>query len=146
MQIKHAHFLLNTIFDICQAGLRKEAWQQQRGEREGATAAQIQEGVQGRFEGDQEGLALPGQREAQRSHEQVWIKLKPEDEMNLIVSGKRLLTFSLHCVLQRCREEEEGEGALWQLGHSGGRVEGPEEEEEEVKCRISVSIVCSFFT
>ena len=35
-------------------------------------------------------------------------------------------------------EKEESEGALRQLGHSGGRVEGPEEEEEEVKYTISI--------
>lgn len=50
---------------MCQVGLWKETWQHQRGEREGAIEAQIQEGVQGRSEGDQEGLALLGQREAQ---------------------------------------------------------------------------------
>ena len=64
----------NSLISLCgigQVGLWKEAWQHQRGEREGATAAQVQEGVQGRSEGDQEGLTLPGQREAQRGHEQV---------------------------------------------------------------------------
>lgn len=38
-------------------------------------------------------------------------------------------------VFQRRGEEEEGEGTVWKFGHSGGRVEGPEEEEEEVKHR-----------
>lgn len=57
-----------------QVGLRKEAWQHQRGERQGANEAQVQEGVQGRSEGNQEGLALPGPREAQRGHEQVGIR------------------------------------------------------------------------
>lgn len=41
-------------------------------------------------------------------------------------------------VFQRFGEKEESEGAVWQLGHSGGRVEGPEEEEEEVKYTNSI--------
>ena len=36
------------------------------------------------------------------------------------------------CVYQGCGEEEEGEGVVWQPGHPGGRMEGTEEEEEEV--------------
>lgn len=35
-------------------------------------------------------------------------------------------------VHQGCGEEEEGEGALRQSGQSGGRMEGPQEDEEEV--------------
>ena len=73
---------LKYFFNICQVGLRKEAWQHQRGEREGATEAQVQEGVQGRSEGDQEGHALPRQREAQRGHEQVRIKRSVHVEVN----------------------------------------------------------------
>lgn len=48
-------------------------------------------------------------------------------------------------VLQRHREEEEGEGTLWQLGLSGGRVEGPEEEEEKVTVRVitHLPVTCS---
>lgn len=48
-----------------QVGLWEEAWLHQRGEGDGATETQVQEGVQGRSEGAQEGLKLPGQREAQ---------------------------------------------------------------------------------
>lgn len=35
-------------------------------------------------------------------------------------------------VLQGRGEEEEGEGAVRQSGQSGGRMEGPQEDEEEV--------------
>ena len=31
---------------------------------------------------------------------------------------------------QRLGEEEEGEGAVWEFGHPGGRVEGTQKEEE----------------
>lgn len=50
-------------------------------------------------------------------------------------------------VLQRYGEEEEGEGALWQFGLSGGGVEGPEEEEEKVNIRICtrLPLTCSLF-
>lgn len=60
-----------TGFLLLQAGLREEARQHQAGEREGASEAQVQAGAQGRPEGDQEGLALPGRREAQGGHGQV---------------------------------------------------------------------------
>lgn len=33
-------------------------------------------------------------------------------------------------------EEEEGEGAVRQSGHAGGRMEGPQEEEEEVMKKL----------
>lgn len=42
----------------------------------------------------------------------------------------------MHLVFQGCGEEEEGEDAPWQFGHSRGRVESPEEEKEIVKSQI----------
>lgn len=138
---------LICFFTVRQVGLRKEARQHPRGEREGAIEAQVQEGVQGRSEGDQEGLALPGQREAQRGHEQVGTarSVKAKCFCEMILSAKAA-NFSLVLCFQRRREKEEGEGTLWQFGHSGGRVEDPEEEEEEVKESQSpslLSITCS---
>lgn len=56
---------------LLQVGLWEEAWQHQAGEGAGASEAQVQAGAQGRPEGDQEGLTLPGQREAQGGHGQV---------------------------------------------------------------------------
>lgn len=54
----------------------------------------------------------------------------------LLPSRKKNINPLCLSVFQRCREEEEGEGTVWQFGHSGGRVEGAEEEEEEVKFQI----------
>lgn len=48
-------------------------------------------------------------------------------------------------VFQRHRAKEKGEGTLWQLGLSGGGVEGSEEEEEKVNVYIitHLPITCS---
>lgn len=48
-------------------------------------------------------------------------------------------------VFQRHRAKEKGEGTLWQLGLSGGGVEGSEEEEEKVNVHIitHLPITCS---
>lgn len=48
-------------------------------------------------------------------------------------------------MLQRHGEKEEGEATLWQLGLSGGGVEGPEEEEEKVTVHVitHLPVTCS---
>lgn len=59
----------------------------------------------------------------------------------LFCFGSRFETADLYCFFsQGCGEEEEGEGADGQFGLSGGRVEGSEEEEEEVKLTVFVLI------
>lgn len=55
----------------------------QGGEGEGTAEAQVQEGVQGRAEGDQEGLALPGQREAEGGREEVGMRRRWRAKMFL---------------------------------------------------------------
>lgn len=47
-----------------------------------------------------------------------------------------------YVVFQGCRKKEEGQGAPWQFSHSGGRMESSEKEEENVKSRIIVLILC----
>lgn len=62
---------MKSLAPFLQVGLWEEARQHQAGEGEGASEAQVQAGAQGRPEGDQEGHALPGRREAQGGHGQV---------------------------------------------------------------------------
>lgn len=95
----------------------------QGGEGEGAAEAQVQEGVQGRAEGDQEGLALPGQREAEGGHGQVGMRRRwrakkclcemfPQVENSKLFPRCRLLFFFFFRDAERKKKVKELFGSL----------------------------------
>lgn len=69
------------------------------------------------------------ERSSVRSWKGAAETLSSKNHVHASVCGSLYITFA-HSAFQGCRQKEESEGADGQLGHPGGRVESPEEEEE----------------